>query len=242
MLLPPNTAAISSLPGAPRGLAGALHWRLVAETDGTVVIAESSDGIVEVDLGGGHGARRRYDRAYTTPNPTGPTRYRAIWRYGYQELPLAVVVANDSAAAFATADDVALRLGRTLTAGEASSVTYLLRMAAAVIADAASKDDGWVVTLDPVPQLLRGLSVELTVRALANPNQLDRLSEQLGNYSMTATFNPQRLGLELTDTEQLIVRRTVYGRTTASAPVHSAYTRAQRILTWDHMLPAQQID
>jgi hypothetical protein len=61
-------------------------------------------------------------------------------------------------------------------------------MAAAIIADAAGKDDGWVVTLDPVPQVLRGLSVELTVRALANPNQLSQLREQLGSYSYAATF------------------------------------------------------
>jgi hypothetical protein len=188
---------------------------LIDEADGSETIAASSGSINAVDVGTYDVLR--YDRIYTAPSDEG--RYRAIWSLGCREAYEVVVVATESTAAFATTDDVAARLGRELTTGEQASVEFLLAIASSVIADTAGRDDGWVVTLDPVPTILRGLSVELVVRALANPNQLASLREQLGNYSMAATFASERTGMTLTPTEVLIVRRAVYGRTTGSAPV-----------------------
>lgn len=123
--------------------------------------------------------------------------------------------------AFATTEDVGARLGRALTAGEESSVELLLDGATAVIAETAGKDDDWATDLSPVPSMLRFLAVELTCRALANPNALDRLQEQVGSTSYSAAFRTDGGGLLLTKTEELLVRRVVHGRTSGSARVES---------------------
>jgi hypothetical protein len=226
LIVAPGSSQTSKL-RAPRSLLGGLSWRLLNWDDGTDAIAASHDGIAFDDLADSRGLYQ-FRRPYTAPDDGGT--YRAIWRYGYEQVHETVVVAASSEAQFAEPTDVAARLGRELTAGETETVGFLLTMAAALIADAVGKDDGWVVTLDPVPQVIRGLSVELTVRALANPNQLLQLREQLGSYSMAATFAQDRLGFTLTPVEEMIVRRTVYGRTSGSAPVRSAFTVADEIL------------
>lgn len=217
----PGSSQRSTLRGVPRDLIDSLTWRLLLEQDGTATITESSTGIVELDVG--DDCLHRYDRVYTAPATEG--RYREIWRWGTEEFVRVVVVAGGPEAAFATAEDVEARLGRDLTAQETASVAFLLPMAATVLADAAGKNDGWIATVTPVPQILRGLNVELVRRALVNPDGVQSYREQLGAHSYSATFAADRLGMELTKTEQLIVSRAVHGRTTGSAPVHSALTR-----------------
>lgn len=114
--------------------------------------------------------------------------------------------------AFATTEDVADRLGRVLSAGEEQSITFLLDGATAVIALAAGSDSD---DIDPVPDLLRFLAVELACRALANPNSLDSLQEQIGQANYSARFRDA--GLMLTRTEELLVSQAVNGTLSGSS-------------------------
>jgi len=125
--------------------------------------------------------------------------------------------------AFATAEDVATRLGRVLTATEAATAEMLIEAATAVIAEAASKNDAWATALTPVPQFLHFLCVELVVRSMANPEALTRFQEQLGAYSSTKAFQSPASGggLMLAEWEVNAVRRTVYGTLSGSARVES---------------------
>jgi hypothetical protein len=112
--------------------------------------------------------------------------------------------------AFATVTDVATRQGRTFTTAEEDSVELLLDFATAAIADAALKDDAWATALTPVPDILKGLTIELVGRALANPNGLTSLQEQIGSYQYTQGYNRDLpAAFVLTDIERRIVRRTV---------------------------------
>lgn len=124
---------------------------------------------------------------------------------------------------FATVDDVAGRYGRPLTDAQATSAEFLLEAATAVIADAASKDDAWAAALDPVPQMLRFVAVELAVRTLDNPGALRSFQEQLGVHSRSESYRDAAAGggLMLTEVEVRLVRRIVYGRTTASVKTAS---------------------
>ena len=124
---------------------------------------------------------------------------------------------------FATAEDVATRLGRVLTATETATAEMLIEAATAVIAEAASKDDAWATALTPVPNMLKFLAVEVVVRAMANPEALSRFQEQLGAYSSTKAFATATAGggLMLTDVEVNLVRRTVYGTLSGSVRVES---------------------
>lgn len=120
--------------------------------------------------------------------------------------------------AFATTDDVALRLGRALTSGEEDQADLLLGLATATIANAADKDDVWAEALDPVPVLLKGFCIELTCRALANPNGLFSKSETIGSYSYTHSFNKDvSSAMALSDVEVLVIRRAVNGSNSGSA-------------------------
>lgn len=112
--------------------------------------------------------------------------------------------------AFATVTDVATRQGRTFTATEEASVEMLLDFATAAIADAALKDDAWAAALTPVPDIIKGLTIELVGRALANSEGLTSKSEQIGSYQHMKSFNKEATtAFALTNIERRIVRRTV---------------------------------
>lgn len=123
--------------------------------------------------------------------------------------------------AFATVEDVATRLVRTLSAEEGAAAEMLIEAATAVIADAAGKDDAWAAGLDPVPQMLRFLTIELVCRAMANPDALRSISKQLGSYQSTRSFRDVGGSLLLSDVERLLVRRTVFGRTSGTVKIAS---------------------
>lgn len=125
--------------------------------------------------------------------------------------------------AFATPEDIATRFGRELSAIEAATAEWLLDGATAAIAQAADKDDAWAENLSPVPKILRSLCVELARRAMSNPEGLRSMSEQLGAYQHSRSFRDAAAGgdITLTDIEERLVRRTVYGRTSGSAKVGS---------------------
>lgn len=117
---------------------------------------------------------------------------------------------------FADTADVAARLGRSLSAGETTTVEFLLDGATAVVAGAVGMDDA---ALSPVPPVVRFVTVEVVCRALANPNGLAGLTEQLGQHSYTARFRDPDGGgaLALTKREELLVRSAVYGTTSGSS-------------------------
>lgn len=223
-LVTAGSTHISTILNVPIVDAGhGITWRLISDQDGTIIIPESSDGIAEIDDGYDQGLRR-YDRQYTAPSSAG--RYLAIWRYGVQEVAQTIVVEVSPDATFATVDDVAARLGRTLTTTEHDTqVPFLLHMAAAVIAEAVGYDDGWAASLTPVPNLLRGMSVDLVCRAIDNPSQATQIRQQVGSYAYQAAWdNP---GLRLSDVEIRMLRRNIHGSTTASVHVASGFEREQ---------------
>lgn len=124
---------------------------------------------------------------------------------------------------FASIEDVALRLGRDLTDSEESSVELLLNLASAAIRSAVDKPDDWMP--DPVPDLVRGFTIELTCRAMANPEGLFSKSETIGSYSYTNSFSKDRpSGLSLTDDEVLALRRAVWKSNSGSARADSIAT------------------
>jgi len=221
-LVNPGATEISMVIAVPR-LKDGLTWRLINDRDGSIAIPESADQITEIDEGHDPGLRR-YERPYIAP--TAPGRYLAIWRLNNQdETAVTVVVARSTEAAFASLNDVERRLGYTLDDEKSATAQFLLNMSAAVIADAAGYDDGWAASLRPVPQLLRLLSVELVCRSIANPSQYAQITQQVGSYSFQA--EQQTVGMTLSDTETLMIRRAVHGRTTDTATVESNFKPAQ---------------
>lgn len=129
--------------------------------------------------------------------------------------------------AFATTTDVGDRLGRTLTAGEETTVDLLLDLATAVIAEGAGQDDDWAAALTPVPTVLKAICIELTCRALANPNGLDSLAESIGQANYSARF--REYGLWLTDYEERLVRRAAGSSQSGSALVKSIVGNAETV-------------
>ena len=112
--------------------------------------------------------------------------------------------------AFATAANVATRQNRTFTTGEEAAVVLLLDFATGAIAEAAGRDDAWATALTPVPTIIKGLTVELVGRALANSEGLTSLQEQVGSYQYMKSFNKEATAaFSLTAIERRIVRRTL---------------------------------
>lgn len=125
--------------------------------------------------------------------------------------------------AFATTDDIQTRLGRSFADGESAMAEALIEGAQALIAFEVDKDDDWADALDPVPNVLKWTVIEVVRRALLNPDAVATLSEQLGSYSRARSFprNAEAVGLALSGTEALLVRRAVHGRNTESVVVRS---------------------
>lgn len=125
--------------------------------------------------------------------------------------------------AFAITEQVAARLGRSLTEAEEAMVEALIEAATALIADAAGRDDAWAEALDPVPNLIKIVCVELVNRTMANPQALSTFQESLGAYSQSQRFRDGAAGggLELTAVERRLIRRTVWGQLSGSATVES---------------------
>lgn len=107
----------------------------------------------------------------------------------------------------ASTEDVAARLGREIATGELPAVEFLLDAADNVIAEV-----GGVATGDLDGEQtpgLRFIAADLVCRALANPQGLRSLQEQLGQYSSSVQFRDLLAGggLELTPDERRRVRR-----------------------------------
>jgi hypothetical protein len=123
--------------------------------------------------------------------------------------------------AFATAQDISARLGRALTSAEEDQIELLLEMAADAIADTADVAQALLEGLDPFPRTLWALHIELTVRAMAAPAGARSTQETLGQYSRSTSYRDPDTGggLFLTDREQRMVRRAVFGGDMASVRV-----------------------
>lgn len=118
--------------------------------------------------------------------------------------------------AFATADDVGTRLGRTLTDTEEAQVEAVLETVDGLIRDAVDRDADW--DPDPVPAALKEMSIQKAISAIANPQNVASYSEQLGQHSYSATFQRgQDGGVFLSDQEGRALRLAVYGTNAASS-------------------------
>lgn len=133
--------------------------------------------------------------------------------------------------AFASKDDVAKRLKRSLTSTEEVTADFLLEAAQAVIEEAVERDEAQIQALKgAVPSALRFIAVELTIRALSNPEGLVSKSESLGAYANTKRFRKDYQGegaqgeLELTPIQERLVRRAVWGRLSGTAQMGSVAT------------------
>lgn len=127
--------------------------------------------------------------------------------------------------AFATVDDVAIRLGRGLTSAEEAMAEMVLDSVTGLIAEVAGQDDVWAEALDPVPAYYKVLCVEKVITVGSNPNGYAALSEQLGAYQVSKTFQrSQDIGLFLSEYEERMVRRiannAVSGSTRVPALLH----------------------
>jgi hypothetical protein len=120
--------------------------------------------------------------------------------------------------AFATAADVATRLGRNLTTEESAMAEQVIESVTAQIVDAVDRDLDWAAALDPVPGLLKSLCVEKVIVVGSNPQGLASESRTLGQASSSKTFQRSNdAGIFLTDQEQRLVRMAVYGSLSGSS-------------------------
>lgn len=114
--------------------------------------------------------------------------------------------------AFATADDVGQRLGRSLNDGEKGTATSVIATVTGLITDVVDRDAAWAAALDPVPEALKSVCVEKAIAAIANPSNLAAESEQLGAYQHSQTFQRSNdTNPFLTPFEERMVARAVYG-------------------------------
>lgn len=124
--------------------------------------------------------------------------------------------------AFAVANDVATRLGRSLTTAETSLCTQTIEAVTAQIIDEVDRTAAWAAALSPVPGVLKTLCVEKCVVAIANPNGLAAESETLGQHSHSRTFQrTSDVGVFLTENEKRLARLAVYGTLSGSSRTHA---------------------
>lgn len=159
-------------------------------------------------------------RNFTTTNGDPSYIYlRVVWidNEGNQDYTDPVATGESS---LATVGDVENRLGRDLTERESTQFAFLLRAASSSIYTSLDQDETWTVPTN-VRQLLRELCIEVAIRAQSNPAALGQESETLGAYSHTHTFAREipGSGLLLTNIEEQLIRRAVYGQNAGTARV-----------------------
>lgn len=124
--------------------------------------------------------------------------------------------------ALATAEDVATRLGRSLTAAEEALSEQVIAGVTGLITDAVDEDSAWADGLDPVPSFYHELCVQKTIAIGSNPGQLAAITEQLGQASRSRTFQRSNdVGIFLTDAEERKVRQIHYGTGASSGRTQS---------------------
>ncbi len=200
MIARPSQGFDAWLTGAPTGLVGSLTVRIEDADTGMVVVTETTAGIIEPRAG---------FYKTTLVAPALEADYFIVWKNGSTEVTEELVVSTTAPlpTAFAGVSDVAARLGRTFTSDETAQASALLDLVALEIEDAVGQDDAWAAALDPIPPLLKLVSIQATVRAMANPAGAMVTSETLGSHSYTETFPPTQgdsLYLERVDDEAVL--------------------------------------
>jgi hypothetical protein len=137
-----------------------------------------------------------------------------------------VVVPDDPVAGeFASLNDVAILLGLEsaddLTAIQSAQATLLLTLASGLIIEAMGRDAAWALSLDPVPAVLRAVTLSAVIRVMNNPTGSRSESEQLGQYQHSVSYTDGAHGLVLTDAEIRLCRRQLVGMTSGSACLES---------------------
>lgn len=99
-------------------------------------------------------------------------------------------------AAFATVDDVRVRLGYTsMTEAQEAQARLALELASGLILEEVGKDQAWVDALSPVPVAFRAVAIEVAVRVLNNPTAVDQLTKTIGAVSWSGSFGSAGFGL-----------------------------------------------
>ncbi len=119
--------------------------------------------------------------------------------------------------ALATTDDIATRLGRSLTEPEEALSELTIELTQGLILEVAGTDEP-----DPVPAYYRALCIEKTINVGANPNGLAAESESLGAWSHSQTFQRAGdIGIFLTEREEFQIRRIANNAVSGSSRPHS---------------------
>ena len=121
--------------------------------------------------------------------------------------------------AFATSDDVAARLQRTLTSAEQAAATAAIADVTGQIVEAVDRDAAWAAALVDVPATFKAICVEKALAAITNP--LGVAAQALGAASYTFRRNSDG-GVLLTDSDERRVRRAWFGTATGTARTRSA--------------------
>jgi hypothetical protein len=131
-------------------------------------------------------------------------------------------LALSAAGSLTTVDTVATRLARDLSDQDTARVNLFIQTATAGILAALDRNPLTWTPPPPALPLLSAMCCELVSRTMANPDDLQRKGESIGSYSYTDVFAAKSStapGLFPTDTETLLLRRTVFGANTASVVV-----------------------
>lgn len=209
---------------------GVYTFELFNIDDETVAIAETAVGIEDI---GGNALRYKG----TAPDNLGT--YQPRWHSTSSDDPfddddlLEVVAAGQADAPlgpwFASADDVAARLGRELTDAETDQVEGVLATLDGLIRDEVDRDADWAPS--PVPPALKELSIQKAIAAVANPLALAGYSEGLGAHSYSANFRrDQPAGIFISDAEGRALRLAVYGTNAGSGSARSMIDRSIDLL------------
>lgn len=120
--------------------------------------------------------------------------------------------------ALATVEDIETRLGRALSTEEKSAAEQFILQVSGVISDDLHKGTDWAEELDPVPPALTAVVVGKVVSLGNNPQGLQSVSQNLGSYSFSESYqgSASGLGIILTKDEKQVIRRAL-GRTGAGS-------------------------
>lgn len=208
---------------APQDLEGVIELGFLLLPAETIIVAATADGITEYPQDDG---TSNYQGSIEIPDDAEDGSYQAFWLD--DEVVVGVedyTVGDVPSTAFATAADIAGRLGRDLTDAETTQVATLLPLATGRIAAAVGQDAAWAADLSPIPDAIRGVTIEMTVRVLLNPAGAQSFSETLGQHQYSANFGDgAAVGLMLSSDERRQVRRAVRGSSFASVTLETPYS------------------
>lgn len=125
----------------------------------------------------------------------------------------------DPTAGYATTSDIEARFGRPLTDQETTSYQSIIDAVSEEVDVKLGRRDRLPAPVNPI---IKGVVVTAAIRGAANPSGVARRSERLGAVSRSETF--PRSGNDstwLTSTEERLIRRAIYRKTTGSPRIGS---------------------